>query len=151
MFRAIRMFTMALLGATFLVAGAVLATDAIERYTGTTPIEPGSPFCSDLGKASELGGDCFCVDGDLNTEEELDCLISSRVIPASEYASNMKAMGLEALVPICSEIGRPAELDGDCFCTDGVLSSLEELDCLIASGAIPEAEIDKYRREILTN
>lgn len=92
--RAVRIGLLGIVGSLLVVVGAVLATDAIEKYTGTTPIEPGSPFCFEVGKTSELGGDCFCVEGDLTTIEELDCLVASRVVPASEYDSFRRGMGL---------------------------------------------------------
>lgn len=82
--RAVRVGLLGIVGSILLVVGAVLATDAIEKYTGTTVIAPDSPFCFEVGKTSELGGDCFCVEGDLDTVAELDCLIESRVIPADE-------------------------------------------------------------------
>lgn len=177
--RAVRIGLLGLLGSVLVVVGAVLATDAIEKYTGTTPIEPGSPFCFEVGKTSELGGDCFCVEGELTTIEELDCLVASRVVPASEYDSFRRGMGLmepEDVDPqptvspttsepapqpaesspaatvveraFCSAVGKTSELNQDCFCVEGTLDSIAELDCMVASGIIPEGEYEIYRKNI---
>jgi hypothetical protein len=162
-----------MVGSILLVVGAVLATDAIEKYAGTTVIAPDSPFCFEVGKTSELGGDCFCVEGELTTIEELDCLVASRVVPANEYDSFRRGMGLlepktvelaptptetapepkdseptTVLVerPFCSAVGKSSELDQDCFCVEGTLDTIEELDCMVASGIVPESEYDNYRK-----
>lgn len=177
--RTVRISLFGAIGSLLLVAGAVLATDAIEKYAGTTPIEPGSPFCFEVGKTSELGGDCFCVEGELTTIEELDCLVASRVVPANEYDSFRRGMGLlepEVIEPdptisptaiepapkpsestptgtiagwpFCWAVGKPSELNNDCFCVEGSLDKLDELDCMIASGKIPDSEYENYRKSI---
>lgn len=173
--RAVRLGLLGMVGSILLVVAAVLATDAIEKYAGTTEIAPDSPFCFEVGKTSELGGDCFCVEGELTTIEELDCLVASRVVPASEYDSFRRDMGLLEPEPVgqspspdettsepkdsepttvvverpfCSAVGKKSELDQDCFCVEGTLDTIEELDCLVASGILPESEYENYRQGI---
>jgi hypothetical protein len=179
-----RVVTIILLGLIFMAAGAAWTAQSIEKYAGLTVIEPDSPYCFEVGKDSELGGDCFCVEDELTTVEELDCLIKSGVVPENERDSFLIGMGLlkpavqesapaesqteEPTVeptepsaesppgsnivtrPFCWDIGKTSESEGDCFCVEGQLDTLEELDCLIASGVIPESEYEKYRENILS-
>lgn len=163
--------SLAAIGALLITLGAVLATDAIEKYTGTTPIEPGSPFCFEVGKSSELGGDCFCVEEELDSVAELDCLVESRVIPASEYEmflndpSFRKKAGLSELepqsqaptlsdaptqvvLPFCSAVGKESQIAGDCFCVEGSIDTIDELDCMIESGLIPREQYETYREQM---
>ncbi len=94
MSRTLRNVVIGLITAALLSTGVALVTIGGEKYMGTTNIEAGSPFCFEVGKDSELGGDCFCVEGDLTTVEELDCLINSGVVPENERESFLRGMGL---------------------------------------------------------
>lgn len=181
--RTLRNVVIGLVAAALLSTGVALATIGGEKYMGTTYIEPGSPFCFEVGKDSELGGDCFCVEEGLTTVEELDCLIKSGVVPENERDSFLRGMGLLDPAPVQSEptsqqpepqgepsevvgesppnsnivvrpfcwnIGKESELGKDCFCVEGELNTLDELDCLVASGIIPESEYESYRTHILS-
>lgn len=183
MSRTLRNVVIGLIAAALLSTGVAIVTIGGEKYMGTTNIEAGSPFCFEVGKDSELGGDCFCVEGDLTTVEELDCLINSGVVPENERESFLRDMGLLGssssgtaehvgdgsdqtnsaqvsdesppasnlvIRPFCWNIGKESELGQDCFCVEGELSSIDELDCLIASGIIPESEYESYRTRILS-
>ena len=49
------------------------------------PGTEGDVYCFQIGKATELDDDCFCVQDMVNTMEEVNCLIASGVVPASSY------------------------------------------------------------------
>ena len=46
----------------------------------------------------------------------------------------------------CWNIGKGDELGGDCFCVEGSVTDMLEVDCLIASGIVPADSYDDYRR-----
>lgn len=114
-------------------------------------------FCSDVGKPNELGNDCFCVEGDVSTMEEVDCLIASGIVDAAAradyeaYLSGVSAAPLRdnANPVFCWAIGKANELDGDCFCVEGEVSTMEEVDCLIASGIVDPSDRWNYEYELL--
>jgi hypothetical protein len=141
-----------LLGLVFLLGGTAVAI-GIGSSTLDIQIDSNSPICSDIGKTSEWGADCFCVEGDLSNLQELDCLVESGIVPKSEYESYKKSIfGSEDEVQNqptlrqCQEVGKSSELDGDCYCVAGTVSDMKEVDCLIASGVVPADSYDAYRR-----
>lgn len=48
------------------------------------------PYCFNVGKGSESGNDCTCVQDLVSTMAEVDCLIASGVVPAESYESYRK-------------------------------------------------------------
>lgn len=141
------------LGLVFFWAGAAVAIDVSNNlYPGVTNIAPDSPHCFEVGKSSELGGDCFCVDGELSSLEELDCLVESGVVPANEYeAFKDDILGRQTLeilpeVSQCAEIGKTSESGGDCYCVAGSVTDMQEVECLIESGVVSADSYDSYRR-----
>ena len=44
----------------------------------------------------------------------------------------------------CSDINKSNEINGDCFCVKDAVSSIEEVDCLVASGIVSANEYDDY-------
>lgn len=134
------------LGFTFFVTGAAFA---IESDNG---IQSNVSFCFEVGKASESQGDCFCVKDTLSTIEELDCLVASGIVSTNEYEDYKRDITGQQEVQHqlpgsqCADIGKSSELDGDCFCVTGSISSMDEVDCLIASGIVGSDSYDTYRQ-----
>jgi hypothetical protein len=50
------------------------------------------PYCFNVGKGSESDGDCTCVQDVVSDMAEVDCLIASGVVPASDYEAYRKAI-----------------------------------------------------------
>jgi hypothetical protein len=48
------------------------------------------PYCFNVGKGSESGGDCTCVQDAVSDIAEIDCLVASGIIPASDYEAYRK-------------------------------------------------------------
>ena len=63
----------------------------VEATVEVSPEEPveesseGDVYCFQLGKSNELGGDCFCVQDNVSSMAEVDCLIASGIVPAESY------------------------------------------------------------------
>ena len=88
-----------------------------------------------------------CVEGEVSNMQEVDCLIANGIVPASDRETYMYHLGIlepqqvfsipDTLNPynpvFCYEIGKSNELDGDCYCVNGEISDLREVDCLMAS------------------
>jgi hypothetical protein len=112
--------------------------NAIEEYDDDARV-----LCSQIGKGVE-DSSCFCVEGEVSDESEVDCLIASGVVPPEEKETYLRNLGIippdeilrdpKANQPQCSEIGKSNELDDDCFCVAGEVSDQAEIDCLLASG-----------------
>jgi len=176
------------LGFVFFMGGAAVATNSIGSNTqdqvsedqvsqdqsvnspdssGQTanqgPSPSGDTYCFEIGKANELGGDCFCVKDDVSDMAEVDCLIASGIVPASSRAGYLQELESRATGTdsgsssgpsrtgpsgdtYCFEIGKDNELGGDCFCVKDDVSDMAEVDCLIASGIVPAETREDYRR-----
>lgn len=51
-------------------------------------------FCFEIGKSNELGGDCFCVQGEVSDMREADCLIASGLVPPDARSTYLSHLGL---------------------------------------------------------
>jgi hypothetical protein len=182
------LLTSFLLGFVFFMGGAAVATgvtgpasndQASEEQVSVDAPAPsgettnpgssssGDTYCFEIGKADELGGDCFCVQDDVSDMAEVDCLIASGLVPASSRASYLQELqargdGTGAGTnsgsstgpsgsgasgdTYCFEIGKDNELGGDCFCVQDSVTDMVEVDCLIASGIVPAESRESYLR-----
>lgn len=160
-------------GFALFAAGGAVATDVVEIPLPAqmqTQAEPESSqaspapgtyeelvenpvYCPEIGKANELGGDCFCVREVVSDMAEVDCLIASGVVSADQresYASWLSGEQSQAPTrssdnPVfCWDIGKDDELAGDCFCVEGEVSDMAEVDCLIASGIVSADQRESY-------
>jgi hypothetical protein len=65
-----------------------------QETTDAVSVSGGDVYCFQIGKATELDGDCFCVQGDVSSIEEVDCLIASGIVPAESYDDYRRHLGL---------------------------------------------------------
>ena len=59
----------------------------------------GDTYCFEIGKADELGGDCFCVQDEVSDMAEVDCLIASGIVPAESREDYLRYLGLATSNP----------------------------------------------------
>ena len=77
------------------------------------------------------------VTPEVPTEEVLEVVETTE--PESPQVTNENPV-------FCWNIGKGDELGGDCFCVEGSVTDMLEVDCLIASGIVPADSYDDYRR-----
>jgi hypothetical protein len=67
------------------VAEEVAVKEAQPAEATTESTVADIPYCFNVGKGSESDGDCTCVQDVVSDMAEVDCLIASGIVPASDY------------------------------------------------------------------
>jgi hypothetical protein len=99
-----------------------------------------------------LGFAFFVAGGALASETEIPATESEPVvetIETTEPAIENVSEEVPADLPYCFNVGKTSELNNDCFCVQDIVSSMAEVDCLIASGVVPASSYEAYRQLVL--
>jgi hypothetical protein len=117
--KVISLATSFLLGFAFFAAGGAIASEV----TGPTT-------------ESEL-----IVEVVETTETATETTEATTESPAEEVPADQ--------LPYCFNVGKGSELNNDCFCVQDLVSTMAEVDCLIASGVVPASSYEAYRQFVL--
>lgn len=113
-----------LLGFAFFVAGGALASET------TTPSLEG-----------------IAVEETVNTPDVQEVVGEVAVEETQPVNATMEASVAD--VPYCFNVGKSSESSGDCTCVQDLVTTMEEVDCLIASGVVPASSYEAYRKLVL--
>ena len=121
------------LGAALFISGTAVAEESVSEQpdpaTSTTVVEAESTVSPEAGEARQ----------DTSSQE----VVPEQTEPEPKRSSENPVF--------CWNVGKTNELDQDCFCVEGSVTNMDEVDCLIESGIVGEDTREIYREQIALN